>query len=80
MPGWLAVTVQVPRATNASVVPLMVQTAAALDAKVTGRPELAVAISAAGGVPIVWLPGDRKVMACAAAATVKLVVIGVAAA
>ena len=79
LPAWLAASVQVPALTNASVLPLTVQTAGVLDAKPTTRLDVAVAISAAGAVPKVWLPGDRKVMVCAAAATVKVFVTGVAA-
>ena len=79
MPGWLAASVQVPAATSVSAVPLTVQTAGVLDAKLTKSPELALAINAAGVVPSVWLPGDTKVMVCAPAATAKLFVTGAAA-
>ena len=72
--------VQVPADTRLSVVPLTVHTEGVLDANCTVRPELAVADSAAGAVPMVWLPGDVKVMVCAASATVTLCATGDAAA
>ena len=56
---------QVPTATSVSVVPLTVQVLGVVDAKLTAKPELAVAASAGGAVPRVWLPGDVKVMVCA---------------
>jgi hypothetical protein len=74
LPVWLASTEQVPTATSVSVVPATVHTPGVVDAKVTVKPEVALALSAAGAVPRVWLPGDVKVMLCAsgAAKTVKL--------
>jgi hypothetical protein len=71
LPAWLAATVQVPTATKLSVLPLTVHTPKVVDAKDTGKPELAVATSGAGGVPSVWPPGDVKVMVCEPGATVK---------
>ncbi|MDH4050271.1 MAG: hypothetical protein OEU93_01750 [Rubrivivax sp.] len=74
---------QLPADTSVSVVPLTVQTADVVDAKLTGRPELAEATRAGGAVPSVWLPGEAKVMVCGSspgAETVKLRVTGVAAA
>ncbi|MDP3820015.1 MAG: hypothetical protein Q8R33_00935 [Burkholderiales bacterium] len=75
LPDWLAATVQLPTATSVSVLPLTVQTLGVVDANDTARPDEAVAASAGGAVPRVWLPGDVKLMVCAssgAAATVKL--------
>lgn len=71
-PAWLAVTVQEPAATKLNVVLLTVQTLGVLEAKVTARPELADALSAAGAVPMVWLPGDANVTVCAVRDTVKV--------
>jgi hypothetical protein len=74
LPGWLALMVHVPTATSVKVVPLTVQTSGVVEAKETARPELAVADSAGGAMPRVWLPGDIKLMVCAvraAADTVK---------
>ena len=62
LPPWLAVMLHVPTATKVSVVPLAVQTPCVVDAKLTTRPELALADNAAGAVPSVWLLGDVNVM------------------
>lgn len=62
---------------------LTVHTAVVDDAKDTVRPEVAVAASASGATPKVWLPGEANVMACevsGAVPTVKLCVTPVAAA
>ena len=56
---------QVPEATSVSVLPLTVHTLDVVEAKLTGRFELAVATSAGGAVLTVWLPGEVKVMVCA---------------
>ena len=62
MPPWLAVMLHVPTATKVSVVLLAVQTPCVVDAKLTARPELALADNAAGAVPNIWLLGDVNVM------------------
>ena len=83
MPAWLAVTVHVPTATSTSVLPLTVQTPGVAEANDTARPDVALATSAAGAVPRVWLPGEAKLIVCAvsgAAATVKLLDTAAAAA
>ena len=80
MPAWFAVSVQVPALTSVRVVPLTVQTTGVADANVTWSPDDDVAMSTAGAVPSAWLPGDRKVIVCAPAATLKLTLTGVAAA
>ena len=59
---------QVPAATKlavkpVAVVPLTVHTLAACEAKLTGKPELAVADSV-NGVPTVWVPGVVNVIVC----------------
>ena len=56
---------QVPAATSVSVLPVTAQVLGVVDANVTVRPELALAISAGGAVPSVWLPGDANVTVCA---------------
>ena len=71
LPTWLAATVQVPTATSVNAVPLTVQTPAVVDANATGRPEVELATKGPGGVPRVWLPGEAKVIVCAAAAMAK---------
>lgn len=68
-----------PALTSVSVVPLTVQTEEGVAANCTGKPDVAVAASAVGVLPIVWLPGDVNVMLCVACATVKVCATGVAA-
>jgi len=53
--------VQVPAARNVAVVLETVQMLVVVEAKLTAKPELAVAESARG-VPTVWGPGLEKVM------------------
>lgn len=67
-PDWLASIVQSPADTSVRVVPDTVQTAAVVDAKLTARPEVALADSAAGVTPNVCAPGDVKLMLCAVGA------------
>ena len=65
-----------------AVVPLTVQTLVVCEAKLTAKPELAVADSVSG-VPTVCVPGELNVIDCGfkgAASTVKLRETGVAAA
>lgn len=71
MPGWLASTMQVPAATSVSVLPLTMHTAGVVDANNTVSPEVELATSAGGAVPRVWLPGELKLMVCAAATTLN---------
>lgn len=71
LPAWLAVKEQLPAATRVSALPLVVHTPGVVDTIVTGKPELALATSAAGVVPSVCGPGLAKVMVCAATATAK---------
>ena len=56
---------QTPVVTKVSVLPLIVHTPVVALVKVTGKVELAVAISV-GEVPKFWLPGLLKVMLCVA--------------
>jgi len=69
LPAWVAVRVQVPADISVSAVPVTVQTDGVVDASVTGKPEVEVAASWSGAVPIVWLPGFANVMVCAVSAT-----------
>ena len=71
--------VQVPAARKVAVVPETVQTLAVVEVKLTGRPELAVALSVSG-VPTVCAPGLAKVIVCDVRFTVKLCATIVAAA
>jgi hypothetical protein len=61
-PLWFALRLQVPDASNTKVLPLTVQTTGVLDVIETARPELEVATNAGVAKPMVWLPGDAKVM------------------
>lgn len=72
-PAWLATTVHVPALSRLSALPLTVHTAGVLDAKLTARPELAVAARATGVLPTVPVAARLKLMVCdcAAGATVK---------
>jgi hypothetical protein len=64
LPAWLAVKVQLPAETRVSALPLTVQIDAVDEAIVTAEPEAPpVAESAGAAVPMVWLPGDAKVIA-----------------
>ena len=73
MPAWLASMMQVPAATSVSVVPLTEQVLGVVELKLTGRPELALAISGGGAVPKVWLPSALKVMVCAVSGAAAIV-------
>ena len=81
MPACDAVIVQLPAAMNEAVALETVQILLVVEAKLTIRPELAVAESASG-VPTVWAPGlaNAMVWAIRAALTVMLFETGVAAA
>ena len=70
---------QVPAAMKLAVVPETVQTVEVVEAKLTGRPELAVAESISG-VPYVWSEIVPKVIVWASPLTVKVCETGVAAA
>jgi hypothetical protein len=78
-PGWVAVMEQVPTAIIVTVFPETVHTRGVVEAKLTGSPELAVALMVNGGVPITTLGRVGKVMLCPAIMTVKLCVTGDAA-
>jgi hypothetical protein len=78
LPLWFAVIEQVPAATRVTDAPATVQTAVVVDAKLTGNPELAVALSVAVE-PTDPLPGAANVMVWVAWLTAKLWVTGTAA-
>ena len=80
LPVCVALMVQVPVATRVTVVPDTVQTAGVVEAKLTVRPEVAVALTVNGGVPKCWFGKAAKVMVWLAWVTWKLCVTGVAAA
>ena len=80
LPGWLAVIEQEPPATIVTVLPETVQTEVVVEAKLTARPELAVALTVNGAAPYVTSLSAPNAMVCAAGFTVKLRATGVAAA
>ena len=51
MPAWVAWMLQVPRATRVTVAPETVQADAVVEAKLTARPEDAVALTVNGVAP-----------------------------
>jgi hypothetical protein len=61
----------VPLPTSEAVVPETVQTLAVVEANATGKPELAVAVSATVP-PAVCAAIEQKVIVCVSAVTVKL--------
>src|SRR5437879_5074537 len=63
-PPWLAVMEQVPAAITVRVVPETVHTGVVVDAKVTARPELAVAERVDGATPKVTPLNALKVIVC----------------
>jgi hypothetical protein len=71
---------QVPPATKAMVLPETVQTSVELDAKLTGRLELALADSAGGGLVNAVSAGWLKLTVLTPAVTLNVCVTGVAAA
>ena len=79
MPDWLAVMVHVPAVTSVTVVPLTVQTGVVVEAKLTVRPELAVALTVTVPALIGVFGGPLNVIVCVCS-TVKLCVTDVAAA
>ena len=54
--------VQVPALTRVTVLPDTVQTVVVVDAKLTGKPDEALALTVNGGVPRVWFESGAKVM------------------
>lgn len=81
MPACVATMLHVPADTSVRVPPLTVQTPGVFEPNCTGRPELAMAESTDGVLPMVWVPGEAKLMVCAkgAGATVTVRVTGLAA-
>ena len=63
LPGWFELIVQVPEAIRVSVVPLMLHTELVVEVKLTGKPELDVAVKLGGLTPSVWLPSELNVIA-----------------
>jgi hypothetical protein len=72
LPAWLAVMEHDPAATIVTVLPATVQTAVVVEVKLTGRPELAVALTGNGAAPNVTLFRTPKVIVCDPPLTLKL--------
>lgn len=77
-PGWVAVIEHVPGATSVICMPSTVHTARALEVKVTGRPELAVAEAVTGDWTSVLFEIAVKVIDWVARLTAKVRVTGFA--
>ena len=71
--------VHTPGATSVTVVPDTVQTNVVVEAKLTGRPEDAVAVSVKGALPSTKFESAPKVIVWDSAITWKLWLTGVAA-
>ncbi len=74
-PAWLAVIVQVPSPTTVTVATLTVQADIVLDANVTVRPELAVALTVNGAMPKFTLLKLPKLMVCDCGAETVIVIV-----
>src|ERR1039457_1046801 len=62
LPACVAWIVQVPTETSVTVAPDTVQTDVVCELKLTGKPELALALTANGAVPKTWFERAPKVM------------------
>jgi hypothetical protein len=80
LPACVACTVHVPAATSVTIVPDRVQTVEVVEAKLTGRLDEAVALTANGAVPKIALDNAPKVIVWLPCVTWKLWFTGVAAA
>src|SRR5271154_400988 len=80
LPACVAWMVHVPAAASVTVSPATVQTADVVEAKLTERPEDAVALSVNGAVPSPSLESAPKLMVWPSDVTWKLWLTGVAAA
>src|ERR1035438_1515057 len=79
LPAWVAWMVQIPAATSVTVAPDVVHTARVVEAKLTARPEEAVALTVNGAAPNVRLESAPKVMVWLSCVSWKLWFTGVAA-
>ena len=78
LPACVAWTVQAPTETSVTVPLDTVHTAGVVEAKLTARPEEAVAETANGAAPKVWFESAPKVMVWLSGITWKLWLTGVA--
>jgi hypothetical protein len=72
LPACVAVIVHVPAARGVSEFPATVQTVDVVEAKLTVRPEVAVAVSAKAEAGRVTVPGAVKLIVCDPCVTVKV--------
>jgi len=72
LPAWVAVMPQVPSVRRVTVLPEAEHAEGVVEAKLTGKPDDAVAFKLTGVALKVWLGIGAKVMVCASPLTVKL--------
>ena len=72
MPHWVAVIPQVPPLSKVTVFAETVQTEGVVEAKMTGKPDEALALKLNGAEPKVTAGRAEKAMVCASPLTVKL--------
>ena len=75
LPAWLAVIEQVPTARTVTVATFTVQTESEFDAKLTVRPEVAVALTVKGATPTLTLLRLPKEIVCDCCAELTWIVI-----
>ena len=72
LPTCDARSVQVPEVSSVAMLPLTWQTESVSDEKVTGNPDVALALSCIGGSVMKWSPTDQNAMRWVASVTGKL--------
>jgi hypothetical protein len=72
LPACVAWTVHVPTATSVTVAPATVHTPTVVEAKLTAKPEEAVALTVNGAEPNGWLDSVPNVIVWLACVTVKV--------
>ena len=78
MPACVALMLQWPAATSVTVLPETVQMVGVVEAKLTGRPDEAVAVTVNGGVLRGTFGKGAKLIVCTSLVMVKAWVTGVA--
>src|SRR5580704_17293406 len=76
LPGCVAWMVHIPTPTSVTVFPATLQTAVAVEVKLTAKPELAVALTRNTGCPYLLFANAPKVMVWLSCVTWKLSLIG----
>ena len=80
LPACAALMAQRPAATSVTILPETVQVVGVVVAKLTGKPDEAVALTGKGGVMMGSFGSAAKLIACGSLVIVKVWVTGVAAA